>query len=249
MSNPTFAFSVFGKRYFFTPKFTLLLIFIILLLLGFAIWQLQQARVIEDTLQLINKRFILEPIQASDITNSADWRFYPIELRGSFDNEHTILLTNREYKGMRGYEVLTPFKPLDSASEILVNRGWIPAATDPKKLPDVPSIPDTVQIHGVLFKPLNYFTLGADFDESNIQWPLLSKRANLEKLSKALNSPLYPYLVLLSPNSDYGFVREWRWLSNQQSAERHKVFANQWFILAFVVLMIFVFTNIHRYDE
>jgi surfeit locus 1 family protein len=249
MSNKTFAFSVFGKHYFFTPKFTLLLIIITLMLLGFGIWQLQQARAIEDTVQLINKRFILEPIQASGITSSADWRFYPIELRGSFDNDHNILLYNRDYKGKRGYEVLTPFKPLDSSSDILVNRGWIPEAADPKKLPDIPSIPNVVQITGVLFKPINYFTLGSDFDESNVHWPLLSKRANLDKLSKALNSPLYPYLVLLSPGSDYGFVREWRWLSSPESAERHKVFANQWFILAFIVLMIFIFTNIHRSDS
>ncbi len=249
MSNKTFAFSVFGKRYFFTPKFTLLTIFILLMLFGFAIWQLQQARVIEDTVQLINKRFILEPIQVSDLRKDTDWRFYPIDLRGTFDNEHNILLYNRDYKGTRGYEVLTPFKPEDSTSEILVNRGWIPEAADPKKMPDIPTIPATVQIRGLLFKPLKYFTFGSDFDDCNIKWPLLSKRANLEKLSKVLNSPLYPYLVLLSPASEHGFVREWRWLSSPESAERHKVFANQWFILAFIVLMIFIFTNIHRSDS
>src|SRR5437773_7231911 len=107
MSNRTFAFSVFGNRYYFTPKFSLLFILLLIMLLGFGVWQLQQAQGVTDTIQLINKRLTLDPIQASDINNGSDWRFYPIQLQGSFDNEHQILLYNRNYKGQRGYEVLT----------------------------------------------------------------------------------------------------------------------------------------------
>jgi hypothetical protein len=71
---------------------------------------------------------------------------------------------------------------------------------------------------------------------------------HLDKLSKALNIPLYPYLLLLSPTNPYGFTRDWIWLANPTEANQHKASARQWFALAFITLVIFIFLNIHR-DE
>lgn len=247
MSQSSFSFSVFGNRYYFTPKFALLSITLIILLIGLGIWQIQHAQAIDDTIQLLNQRVMLEPLQANDLESERDLRFYPVMLTGSFDNEHTILLSNRIYKGERGYEVLTPFVITDVSTQILVDRGWIPMSAAPNTLPEIPPVNEKqISITGMLYQPINYFRFGADFNENNLQWPLVSKRANTENLSNALNEPLYHYLVLLSPSSPYGFVREWTWLPNSNMSDKSKALAKQWFILAFIVFMIFVFTNIQR---
>ena len=247
MFQPTFTFSVFGNRYFFTPKFIILSIALILLLIGMGIWQLQRGNTIEARVQLISQRLMLDPVQASNLDDNRDLRFYPVQLTGSFDNDHTILLSNRVYKGQRGYEVVTPFKVSDQSSQILVDRGWIPLGNNAGTLPSIqPTGDNNMTITGILYQPSDYYTFGSDFNEKNIQWPLISKRANIEKLSEVLDVKLFSYIVLLSPNNQYGFVREWTWLPDMGTAEKYRALAKQWFVLAFVVLMIFVFTNIHR---
>ncbi len=245
MSQFTLAFSVFGKRYFFTPKYTLISILIIALLLGLGFWQLQQAKSNMSTIQLINSRLALDPVNQNALDQTADLRFYPIQLQGTFDNDHSILLTNRYFKGTRGYEVLTPFKTTDSSTEILVNRGWIPL-TNANTPPAIQPVTDTVSITGILFKPLDHYMIGADFNENNVTWPLYAKRANIAKLSNVLKTDLYPYLILLGPSSPYGFTREWAWLTNNFAPNKDIALARQWFILAFLAIVIFLFINIHR---
>ena len=244
MSNFSLRFSVVGNRYFFTPKFTFATLILIIALVTLGIWQWQSAQEITQTIELINKRLLLDPIQVDDLDKSGDWRFYPIQLQGTFDNEHQILLTNKIYKGRIGFQVLTPFKPSNSSSEILVNRGWI--ADDPIKTPEITNIPDGVTITGILFKPSMSIMNSSSFDDDNIKWPLLSKRPDIEKLSKIMNTPLYPYTLLLSPSSPYGFTCEWLWLANAVEPERHKNYAMQWLALALATLLLFLFINTHR---
>lgn len=243
MSNFTMTFSVFGNRYYFTPKFTLVSLLLIAVLIGLGMWQLHQARHITHMSQLRSTRMNLDAVHVDDLATKNDLRFYPIEVHGTFDNQHQILLSNRLYKGQLGYEVLTPFKMVGASSEILVDRGWIPASSDLNKTL-VNTAPDNAQVNGMLFKPVNYFVFGADFDADKVQWPLVSKRANTKKLSKALNAPLSRYIILLSSDSSYGYVREWTWLKN--SPDRNYALARQWFVLAGLVLVVFLFTNIHR---
>ncbi len=240
----SFSFSVFGNRYFFTPKFTLITLILILVLLALSLWQWQAAANTGKTIDLINKRLLLGPIQADDLDKGGDWRFYPVELQGTFDDAHSILIINRMYKNQRGFQVLTPFRPANSSKEILVNRGWI--AGDPERITDIGTTTDGITITGVLFQPLNYFMFGSEFDENNIRWPLQSKNINLEKFSKAINNPVYPYILLLSPSSRYGFAREWLWMANGIEATRHVAFAKQWLVLALTVLLMFLIMNIHR---
>ncbi len=240
--STTFNFSVLGNRYFFTPKFTITTLILLIVLLVLGIWQWKSAEDMSETIELVNKRLVLNPINLDDLEKGGDWRFYTIQLQGSFDNEHQILIPNKMYKGNRGFQVLTPFKPSNSSIEILVNRGWI--SGDPsEKMPAFEAIPDGVSIMGILSPPLPLL-LGASFN--NITWPLISKHIDIEEFSKVLKAPLYPYVVLLSPGSQYGFLREWISLNSAIDPARHYGYARQWFVLAFVVLLVFVFMNVHR---
>ncbi len=247
MSNPSFSFSVFGNRYFFTPKFTLATLFILLLLIGLGIWERHSVADLSTTVNLINQRIGLDPLHISDIDKQGDWRFHPIQIEGTFDDDHQILISDSIYKGQRGYLVLTPFKPSDSFNEILINRGWIPEFPE-GKMPNLSLTSKSVTIFGVLFHPPQT-TFGSGFNDKKITWPLIIKKADITKIAKAIDSPLYPYLVLLSPNSQYGFVREWLLLTTTLTEpDRHLAYAKQWFVLALTVLLAFIFLNIHRVD-
>lgn len=241
----SFSFSLFGNRYDFTPKFTLIYLLLIIAFTTAALWQWQIALDITDTIELINKRLLLAPLQLNDLDKGGDWRFYPAQLQGTFDNEHQILLSNRRFKGENGFQVLTPFKPLDSKHQILVNRGWIAADTT-HAIPSLNTVSSVVTISGVLYQPMNHFKLVADFDEQSPHWPLISKNVNFDKLSSVLNAPLYPYLLLLNSDSPFGYTREWLWLSNTAEPARHKAYAMQWLAFAFTVLVIFLLMNIQR---
>ena len=85
---------------------------------------------------------VLQPIISLDeIAESAiafEWR--TIETTGEFDPENQILLKNRYFEGVYGYEVLTRFQLLDGRN-IWVDRGWVKAGKDAQTAPVITPIP------------------------------------------------------------------------------------------------------------
>jgi cytochrome oxidase assembly protein ShyY1 len=74
-----------------------------------------------------------------------EWR--PVELRGQYLPDRTVLLRNRPHERQNGYDVVVPLRT-DSGSVLLVNRGWVPAgsrsAATPDDVPTAPTGPVTV---------------------------------------------------------------------------------------------------------
>ena len=85
---------------------------------------------------------VLQPIISLDeIAESAiafEWR--TIETTGEFNPENQILLKNRYFEGVYGYEVLTRFQLLDGRN-IWVDRGWVKAGKDARTAPVITPIP------------------------------------------------------------------------------------------------------------
>ncbi len=245
MSNlfkKTFSFSVFGNNYYFTPKFTLATLITILLFIGLGIWQLERAAQITQLIKTINFRLNLTPISINELKESKDWRFVPIGVQGVFDNEHQILLDKRTYQGQAGYDVITPFKIPGSAQALLVDRGWISI----QQATSISPVTEGISISGVLVQPDVFAFADSAFNEQNPQWPLIIQQIDFERLSIALGYPLYPYIVLLSPNNPYGFVRKWQNLAARLTPEKNEAYAMQWFGLAFVTFVLFLVLNIQR---
>ena len=57
-------------------------------------------------------------------------------------------------------------------------------------------------------------------------------------LAHALQHPLLPYIILLSPNEVSGFSREWS--PPQLFAERSLGYAFQWLAFAIVLIIIYI---------
>ena len=70
---------------------------------------------------------------------SVEWR--TVEASGTLDSSNQILLKNRYFEGVYGYEVLTRFKLTDGRN-LWVDRGWVKAGKDAKTAPKITQIPD-----------------------------------------------------------------------------------------------------------
>jgi surfeit locus 1 family protein len=55
---------------------------------------------------------------------------------------------------------------------------------------------------------------------------------------------LQPVVVLLAPDSPYGFVREWQ--PAPTGSERHLAYAVQWFAMALMLLIIYLVISTRR---
>ena len=85
---------------------------------------------------------VLRPIISLDevAENAIAFEWRTIETTGEFDPENQILLKNRYFEGVYGYEVLTRFQ-LHDGRNLWVDRGWVKAGKDARTAPVITPIP------------------------------------------------------------------------------------------------------------
>ena len=207
--------------------------------LGF--WQLSRAHQKEKLMSSFNEHISNKPIQVSDLEQPNDWRFYKVELKGTFDNNHTFLLDNKTYQGKVGYEIYTPFRVKKFNSEILIDRGFVPITTSRDELPTIRPIKGNIKLIGMINLPPNFRAMGPINDNNKTTWPLRVEYINLAELGKFAGSTFYPYVVMLEPKSPYAYEIEWHIFV--MGPERHRGYAVQWFALALTLLILSVVLN------
>ncbi|KQO82913.1 hypothetical protein ASF17_07925 [Frigoribacterium sp. Leaf263] len=79
---------------------------------------------------------------ASSYDPGAEWQ--PVEMRGRYLVDETLLVRNRPYNGQPGFAVLVPFQ-VDGGRVFVVDRGWVPTGND-QDAPDVVPAPPTGQV-------------------------------------------------------------------------------------------------------
>lgn len=223
-------------------KLALLSLIFISLFTGLGFWQLSRGREKQQIISEFQNRTKQPAYTATDLSNVRDWRFYTIELKGKFDNSHTILLDNKIFNGKIGYEVYTPFKAQKFDTPILIDRGFIPLGVSRNALPAVPKATgDSVTVNGMLNLPPRYLSYGQMVESSKIQWPLRVEYINLGEISKLLNETLFPYIVTLDPGSKNALQVKWQVVVGEPN--KHTGYAVQWFALAATLLIISVVLN------
>lgn len=68
-------------------------------------------------------------------------QWHPTELTGSYLTEATVLVRNRPHGGTAAFEVLVPFQSNDGRI-LVINRGWVPPASDSSDPAAVPAPPE-----------------------------------------------------------------------------------------------------------
>lgn len=167
-------------------------------------WQYGRHEAKVERRDTIETNYGADPVSLDSVLDSPGDSLAPgedwtrVEVSGIYREEDYLLVRNRPYRSVFGYEVLVPFSITSSQGDdssdvrLLIDRGWVPNARNAATLPDVPAAPSgPVTVRGWL-RPSE-----ADFDRSLPQGQVAS--INLPVAEVAAGGPLYgAYLELES---------------------------------------------------
>ncbi len=166
--------------------------------------------------------------------DGADVRAYqPIKASGRFDGERQFLLDNIIFNSQYGYYVLTPLELGAGVPDLMVNRGWLPKS-GPN--PDVAEAAAMITVDGdrrtvrgrVGALPRAGMRMG-DAILPGSRWPVVAVYPTLEDLEAKLGRKLQPFVLLMDPDDDAGFVRHW--VPEEMGPGKHFGYAFQWFAM------------------
>jgi len=222
-------------------------VLLLALLVSLGFWQLERAEQKRALLSGYHDApggavIELEP----DVRSYADFDYQFASATGRYDPARQFLLDNRTHHGQAGYHVLTPFLLREGGVAVLVNRGWVALGSSRNELPDPAVDADRRTIRGRIKVPASdAFTLGEE--EPRTGWPYRIQRVDTEVLARELGYALVPVVLLLDPDQDQGFVRDWTPL--HFGPERNVGYAVQWFGLAAALLVIYLVVNTRRLKD
>ncbi len=218
-------------------------------LFGLGIWQLERADWKQGLVDQHAESARQPPVPLESLlARDEPLRYRPVKALGRYDLEHQLLLDNPTHQGYAGYHVLTPLLLNNRDKVVLVNRGWVPVGEYRSRLPELPGPAEALMVHAsIKLPPEKLFRLGA-VEEVHAGWPQVVQQIRLSELEQRLGYALLPVILLLDPADEYGFVREWKAVYGVTPG-KHRAYALQWFMLALVLLMIYIGVNSKRISD
>lgn len=234
----------FNRR--FTPKLWgfFLALFFGLLFLRLGFWQLERAA---EKKQLLQAMTSLEQQEAITWSSGQPLpkQYQPIRVQGHF-LPMIFLLDNQHQDHRFGYDVLSPLQLADKRV-VLVDRGWIPGDRARLHFPTIYTPSELVQLQGYAYFPSkNNWILGPEWEEKG-QNLMVIERINAKLIRQILQKSVYPFIIRLGKKEPNGFLRHWAVVS--MPPERHLGYALQWFVMALVVLVLFLALSLKKIDE
>ncbi len=200
-------------------------------------WQLNRANEKEQLQGAYDRGAAGAPVSLPAKPVSAeDLRLHRVEARGEFVPQAMVLLDNRIQAGVAGYHVLMPLRIAGSSMHVLVNRGWVAAGPDRKRLPEIRTPASTVSISGVAVVPGRFLEL-AKTDESGVVWQNLT----IERFVEHKGLAMQPIVIEQTGDLDDGLVRSWP--RPDFGISKHYGYAVQWF--SFCGLIVFLYGYFH----
>ncbi len=174
--------------------------------------------------------------------------YEPIKATGRFDGEHQFLLDNITLNSRHGYYVLTPLELAPDEPLLLVNRGWIEKAG---QNPGLSALADTIAVDDarvtVLGKagalPRPGMRMGNAIAQAG-RWPAIAVFPAQEDIEQALGRDVQPVVLLMDPDVENGFLRQW--VPTEMGPARHFGYAFQWFAMAAVLSGLLVWNYRRR---
>ncbi len=167
-----------------------------------------------------------------------------VTVSGHFVPAWTIYLDNRPYRGQAGFHVLTPFRIDGSSMHVLVAQGWLPRNnTDRTRIADYRTPTGTVTLQGVArLNAGHVMQLGT---AAPLLPQAIVQNADIAQLAKASGLAFQPLLIEQTlPEAATLPVRDWP--APDLGAEKHRGYAFQWYALALMAFLFFVFTGFRR---
>ena len=159
-----------------------------------------------------------------------------IESYGYYLDSRQILIDNIFVEGRIGHYVITPFRYATSEPLLIVNRGWVARPVDSEANVDLSTGETRRTIRGRVGRLPRVGIRSGEAFEGAGDWPKKAIYPTLDDLSAQLDQEVLPFILLLHPEADDGFVR--RWQPTGSGPSMHYGYAFQWFAMAAAVLTI-----------
>ena len=170
-----------------------------------------------------------------------------VTVTGHFVPAWTVYLDNRPYRGQAGFHVLTPFQIDGSTMHVLVAQGWLPRNNaDRTRITDYSTPTGTVTVQGVArLNAGHVMQLGT---AAPLVPQAIVQNADIAQLAQASGLAFQPLLIeQTSPESAKLPVRDWP--APDLGADKHRGYAFQWYALALMAFLFFVFTGCRRANK
>ena len=222
-----------------------LLVFSVLMmpfLLSLGLWQLDRA---DEKQQIVDRHAVnqqLPPVtSAEEFAADRDHQYRLAWIRGTVDNQRTIILDNKVKNRRPGYEILQSVQVSGLTKKLLINRGWTEASLDRGILPTISPIEGEVQLRGYLY---HVFKGGYRLDDGIGQvkdWPSRVGWATVERAEELFGESFMPYQLRLDQDSVGALKTGWTTVAVQP--EKHIGYAVQWFAMAITLLIMTIIAN------
>jgi surfeit locus 1 family protein len=233
--------------FIFNWKLTLFAVLLLPVLISLGLWQLDR----EQEKQQMQARYERRAQEAPTPLSQIDWRdndlgWVQVIASGRYDTKRQFLLDNRIHESRVGYEVITPLAT--DTGLLLVNRGWIAQGATRQDLPALPLTDDEVSINAVIYVPSgDVMMLGSGVEPGTGAWPEVIQRIDLELMSEMLGESVLPYSVRLQSGAPGLLQANWQAINMQP--ETHRAYAVQWFIMALVLMVLYVMFSFRRSES
>ncbi len=174
-------------------------------------------------------------------------------LRGTWLPQYTVYLDNRQMRAQPGFFVVTPLQLENVPDVVLVQRGWVPRNfLDRTKLPTVDTPSGVVALEGRVARPPSKLfefaagdkATGADHADPAQRSSHIRQNLDLADFRAETHLPLRDASVLQSGEATEGLLRDWPEIAT--GVEKHYGYAFQWFGLAGLITLLYVWFQIVR---
>lgn len=168
--------------------------------------------------------------------------FSRVRVIGHFDPTYQIYLDNRVLQGRAGYHVIVPLAYPGGA--VLVNRGWLAAASDRAIRPDAPLTSAPVTLEGLLVPAQSRYLELSEEGVAGPIWQNLSLARYREWYPAKYRGDLPDRMLLQTSSAADGLVRDWP--RPDSGVERHLGYAVQWFAMTAAIFALYAYYGLWR---
>ena len=218
----------------------LLTAFGVAVFVALGVWQVDRAAQKERLFAAFADAGAQTPVTLAAARRESNPLRYPrVEVSGHYDAAHSYVLVDQTHDGQVGSVAYAIFEPADGGTPLLVNRGFV-ASKERGADPAVPPTPSGEQRLTALYAPApgSGLHLGGNPLPRQNTWPKQSIYLDVGEIAADAGVGLDAKVLLLEPEPNSGFAREWQ--PNVFPPERHRAYAFTWFTLAAVVVVVFV---------
>jgi surfeit locus 1 family protein len=218
--------------------------------IGLGYWQIERKAEKEQLLAAFANASSSTTQNIVDVRDINDPARYPhVRVAGNFLADRGYLFDEQFHGGQPGVRVVAVFANDADTRLLLIDRGWIAWNHAAGTMPSIPSMPiGQTQLTGVYAPfPGSGIRVGGNPLPSQTTWPKLTLHVDATEIAGDLGKPVLPRILLLDPDSNSGFVREWT--PNVMPPERHMAYAVTWFTFAVVAVLIFIARHWRKVDK